>query len=48
LGVIFALLTEGMDAAHREEMWEQLSQPMRAEQINRRLQQWQREVFGGA
>jgi hypothetical protein len=48
MGVIYSLLTQGMDARQREEMWDQLCQPLRAEQINRRLAKWQKEVFGGA
>jgi hypothetical protein len=44
--VIFSLLTQGMNAAQREQMWEQLCQPLNAEQINGRLRQWKREMFG--
>lgn len=44
--MIFALLTHGMNAAQREQMWDQLCQPLNAEQINTRLRQWKREVFG--
>lgn len=46
--MIFALLTHGMNATQREEMWDQLCQPLNAEQINKGLQRWKREVLGDA